>query len=90
MQLQRPSHIAAKTKAHIIAEAKTKGSRDQDIKQLRPRHIKQQRRKHIAAENQAHIYEPRSNKKDLLAIKDKSEIFTEKGSSSCCEQLQKI
>ena len=35
-------------------------------------------------------YEPRSDKRDLLAIKVKSEIFTEKERPSCCEQLQKI
>ena len=32
--------------------------------------------------------EPRSEKRDLLAIK--SEIFTEKEIPSCCEHLQKI
>ena len=32
------------------------------------------------------LYEPRSDKRDLLAIKVKSEIFTEKERSSCCEQ----
>ena len=36
------------------------------------------------------IYEPRSDKRDLLAIKVKSDIFTEKERSYCCEQLQKI
>ena len=36
------------------------------------------------------IYEPRSDKRDLLAIKDENEIFTEKERPSCCEQLQKI
>ena len=36
------------------------------------------------------IYEPRSDKRDLLAIKSKSEIFTEKERPSYCEQLQKI
>ena len=36
------------------------------------------------------IYEPRSGKRDLLAIKVKSEILTEKERPSCCEQLQKI
>ena len=36
------------------------------------------------------IIEPRSDKRDLLAIKVKSEIFTEKERPSCCEQLQKI
>ena len=36
------------------------------------------------------LYEPRSDKRDLLAIKVKSEIFTEKERPSCCEQLQKI
>ena len=35
-------------------------------------------------------YEPRSDKRDLLAIKVKSEIFKEKERPSCCEQLQKI
>ena len=35
-------------------------------------------------------YEPRSDKRDPLAIKVKSEIFTEKERPSCCEQLQKI
>ena len=34
--------------------------------------------------------EPRSDKRDLLAIKVKSEILTEKERPSCCEQLQKI
>ena len=34
--------------------------------------------------------EPRSDKRDRLAIKVKSEIFTEKEIPSCCEQLQKI
>ena len=36
------------------------------------------------------IYEPRSDKRDLLAIKSKSEIFSEKEKPSFCEQLQKI
>ena len=36
------------------------------------------------------VYEPRSDKRDLLAIKVKSEISTEKERPSCCEQLQKI
>ena len=36
------------------------------------------------------IIEPRSDNRDLLAIKFKSEIFTEKERPSCCEQLQKI
>ena len=36
------------------------------------------------------IYEPRSERRDLLAIKVKIEIFTEKERPSCCEQLQKI
>ena len=36
------------------------------------------------------IYEPRSDKRDLLAIKVKSEIFTEKERPSHCEHLQKI
>ena len=36
------------------------------------------------------IYEPRSDKRDLLAIKVKSVILTEKERPSCCEQLQKI
>ena len=35
------------------------------------------------------IYELRSDRRDLLAIKVKSEIFTEKGRPSCCVQLQK-
>ena len=35
-------------------------------------------------------YEPRSDKRDLLAIKVKSEIFTEKERPSHCEHLQKI
>ena len=35
-------------------------------------------------------YEPRSDKRDLLAIKVKSEKFTETERPSCCEQLQKI
>ena len=35
------------------------------------------------------MYKPKSDKRDLLAIKVKSEIFTEKGRPSCCEQLQK-
>ena len=35
-------------------------------------------------------FEPRSDKRGLVAIKVKSEIFTEKERSSCCEQLQKI
>ena len=34
--------------------------------------------------------EPRSDKRDLLAIIVKSEIFTKKERPSCCEQLQKI
>ena len=34
--------------------------------------------------------EPRSDKRDLLAIKVKSEIFTEKERPSHCEHLQKI
>ena len=37
-----------------------------------------------------HKIEPRSDRRDLLAIKVKSEIFTEKVRPSCCEQLQKI
>ena len=32
-------------------------------------------------------YEPRSDKRDLLAIKVKSEIFTQKEGPSCCEQF---
>ena len=36
------------------------------------------------------IIEPRSDNRDLLAIKVKSEIFTEKERPSCSEQLQKI
>ena len=36
------------------------------------------------------INEPRSDKRDPLAVKVKSEIFTEKERPSCCEQLQKI
>ena len=35
-------------------------------------------------------YEPRSDRRDLLEIKVKSEIFTEKERSSCCESLQKF
>ena len=35
-------------------------------------------------------FEPRSDKRDFLPIKVKSEIFTEKERPSCCEQLQKI
>ena len=31
-----------------------------------------------------------SDRRDLLAIKVKSEIFTEKERPSCCEQLQKV
>ena len=34
--------------------------------------------------------EPRSDKRDLLAIKVKSEIFAEKERPNCCEQLPKI
>ena len=34
--------------------------------------------------------ELRSDNRDLLAIKVKSEIFTEKERPSCCEQLQKF
>ena len=34
--------------------------------------------------------EPRSDGRDLLAIKVKSEVFTEKERPSCCEELQKI
>ena len=37
-----------------------------------------------------HIYEPRSDRTDLLATKVNSEIFTEKERPSYCEQLQKI
>ena len=36
------------------------------------------------------IIVPRSDRRDLLAIKFKSEIFTEKERPSCCEHLQKI
>ena len=36
------------------------------------------------------IFESRSDKRDLLVIKVKSEIFTEKERPSCCEHLQKI
>ena len=32
-------------------------------------------------------YEPRSDKRDLLAIKVKGEIFTQKETPSCCEQF---
>ena len=39
---------------------------------------------------QQDTFEPRSDRRDLLAIKVKSEIFTEKEKASCCEQLQKI
>ena len=35
-------------------------------------------------------FEPGSDRRDILAIKVKSEIFTEKVRPSCCEQLQKI
>ena len=35
-------------------------------------------------------YEPRSDRRDLLAIKVQIEIFTEKERAGCCEQLQKI
>ena len=35
------------------------------------------------------IFEPRSERRDLLAIKVQSEIFTEKERAGCCEQLQK-
>ena len=35
-------------------------------------------------------YEPRSDRRDHLAIKVRSEIFAEKVRSSCCEQLHKI
>ena len=35
-------------------------------------------------------FEPRSDNRDLLAIKVESEIFTEEERPSCCEQLQKI
>ena len=33
-------------------------------------------------------FEPRSDRRDLLAMKVKSEIFTEKERPSCCDQLQ--
>ena len=36
------------------------------------------------------VIEPRSDNRDLLAIKVKSAIFIEKERPSCCEQLQKI
>ena len=36
------------------------------------------------------LNEPRSDRRDLLAVKVKSEIFTEKERPSCCEQFQKI
>ena len=36
---------------------------------------------------QEYIIEPRSDNRDLLAIKVKSEIFTETERPSCCEQL---
>ena len=39
---------------------------------------------------QIYVIEPRSDKRDLLAIKVKSEIITEKERPSCYEQLQKI
>ena len=32
------------------------------------------------------FYEPRSDRRDLLATKVKSEIFTEKESFGCCEE----
>ena len=35
-------------------------------------------------------YDPRSDRRDLLAIEVESEIFTDKVRPSCCEQLQKI
>ena len=38
----------------------------------------------------SYTYEPRSDKRDLLAIKVQSEILTEKERAGCCEQLQKI
>ena len=38
----------------------------------------------------ANTFEPRSDERDLLAIKVKSVIFTEKERPSCCEQLQKF
>ena len=37
-----------------------------------------------------YAYEPRSDIRDLLAIKVKSEIFTEKERPSCCEQFRKF
>ena len=36
------------------------------------------------------LNEPRSDRRDLLAIKVKSEIFTEKERPSCCKHLEKI
>ena len=45
---------------------------------------------HTEGDHQSIIIEPRSDKRDLLAIKVKSEIFTERVRPSCCEQLQKI
>ena len=36
------------------------------------------------------IIEPRSDRRDLLAIKVLGEIFTEKERAGRCEQLQKI
>ena len=37
-----------------------------------------------------HEYSPNTDKRGLLAIQAKSEIFTEKERPGCCEQLQKI
>ena len=37
-----------------------------------------------------YTYEPRSDRRDLLAIKVQIEIFTEKERAGCCEKLQKF
>ena len=52
----------------------------------------QERRRNVTSFTsfRLYIYGPRSDKRDLLTIKVKSEISTEKERPSCCEQLQKI
>ena len=45
---------------------------------------------HPVSEGQELIIEPRSDKRDLLATKVNSDIFTEKERPSYCEELQKI
>ena len=54
-----------------------------------PGHIECAQNAHVP-QSSPDIYESRFDRRDLLAIKAKSEILTKKERPSCCEQIQKI